>query len=119
MARPNSPYRLDHVDAGLRWHFVGAARALVPSLDLAFSRRTATKLYYDGVPVSGDAFSAGAGLQYFVSRTAALGTTVRWMAGEFSRIGSGAATVKGFELDATSARLDFGFTWYPVRPIGR
>jgi hypothetical protein len=115
MARPNAPYRLAHVDARLRSQFVTATRALVPSLDVAYSRRAAAKLYYDDTPVSGDAFSAGAGLEYFVSRTAALGATVRWMGGEFSRIGSGAASVNGFELDASSARLEFGFTWYPVR----
>lgn len=113
MTRLDMPYRVDHVDAGLRWHFVGVTRAVVPSLDVAFSRRTATRLYYGGALVSGASISAGAGVQYFVSRTAALGSTVRWMGGEFSRIGAGGGTVNGFELDAATARMDLGLTWYP------
>jgi hypothetical protein len=34
--------------------------------------------------------------------------------GEFSRIQVNNVTVDGFAIDATSARFNMGFTWFPM-----
>lgn len=111
-------YRLRHVDAGARWHFVNPSRALVPFLDVAFSRRDAANVYYGNLPANGNGVTVGGGLQYFVARTLSLGTALRWTTGEFSEVRDGTARVDGFEIDAMSARADVGFSWYlrPTRP---
>ena len=39
----------------------------------------------------------------------------RTLQGEFTQVRFYNITVDGFEVDATSARFNLGFTWYPMR----
>lgn len=121
-------YDLGHVDAGVRWHFASRARALVPFLEVAFSGRAAMEdnvqltddqgnTHQGDLSISGTGFSVGGGLQYFVAPTWALGGSFKWTTGQFSRVQFDKVSVDGFDIDATSARLNFGFTWYPVVPL--
>lgn len=114
MTGPRGTYRLAHVDAGMRWHSVRPTRALVPLLEVAVAGRAAEKAYEGDLTVAGVGVTFGAGLLYFTTRTLAVGGTVKWTIGEFSRVQIDDELVDGFEIDATSARVDFGFSWYPL-----
>ena len=59
--------------------------------------------------------SAGAGLEYFIAPKWALGGSFKWTTGQFNRVQFDNVSVEGFELDATSARFNLGFSWYPIR----
>jgi hypothetical protein len=122
----DSDINLAHVDVGARWHFASRTRALVPFLEVALSGRAAGEqdaTFYDDVgnPVSqgdlmilGGGVSFGGGLQYFIAPQWALGGTLKWTTGEFNRVRIDNVTVDGFEVDATSARFNLGFTWHPM-----
>lgn len=125
IATDGGDFTLGHADAGARWHFVSQSRALVPFLEAAFSGRAAVEqdvVLFDGsgnpqqgdLSISGAGFSLGGGLQYFVAPTWALGGSLKWTTGEFSRVQFDKVSVDGFELDATTARFNLGFTWYPM-----
>ena len=54
------------------------------------------------------------GFEYFATRSWALGGSFKWTTGEFDRMRVDNATVTGLQMDATSARFNMGFTWYPM-----
>lgn len=123
-------YDLAHFDIGARWHFVSPSRALVPFLEVAVTGRAAGQdnvLLYDDfgnayqgdLSIAGSGFSLGGGLQYFVAPKWALGGSLEWTTGEFSRVRFDNVTVDGLQLDATSSRFNLGFTWYPMGGTSR
>ena len=116
---------LGHAELGGRWHFANEARALVPFLEVGFAGRAVVQddmLYYDdfGNPYSGDfslsgtGVSFGGGLQYHVTPAMALGASLKWSLGDFTTVKLDNVSVDGLEIGATTARLNLGFTWYPV-----
>jgi len=118
-------FALGHFDIGARWHFVSSSRALVPFLEAAYGGRAAVEqdvilsdgsgnLYQGDLSIAGTGFSFGGGLQYHVAPKWALGGSLKWTTGEFSRVQFDNVSVDGLELDATSARFNLGFSWYPM-----
>ncbi len=117
-------YNLGHVDAGGRWHFVNRS-AFVPFVDVGYSGRALTKqdallsdgsgtTYTGNVAVLGGGVSFGGGFEYFPSRSWALGGAFKWTTGQFNRVQIDNVTIDGFKIDATSARFNMGFTWFPM-----
>jgi hypothetical protein len=64
--------------------------------------------------ISGGGLTFGGGIQYYVAPAWALGANLRWTVGEFSTVKFNNVSIDGFELDATSTRLNFGLTWRPM-----
>jgi len=117
-------YDLAHVDIGGRWHFVNRS-AFVPFVEVGYAGRAATKqgailsdgqgnTYTGDLSILGGGVSLGGGLEYFVTPGIALGGAVKWTSGQFTRVKFDNVTVDGLQLDATSARFNMGFTWYPM-----
>lgn len=113
-------YVLSHVDVGLRFHFANSNRAFIPYLEGAFTGRAAAldDQNVDGnddvdVEISGGGFSLGGGILYFFNPKWAFNAHVKWTTGEFSTVRVENVTVSGFELDATSARVGIGLSWFP------
>ena len=120
----NGDYNLAHVDVGGRWHFVNRS-AFVPFVEVGYAGRALMKndallntgpgtTYTGKLAVLGGGASFGGGFEYFPSRSWALGGGFKWTTGQFSRVQVGGVTVDGFAIDATSARFNMGFTWYPT-----
>jgi hypothetical protein len=117
-------YDLAHVDIGGRWHFVNRS-AFVPFVEVGYAGRAATKqgailsdgqgnTYTGDLSILGGGVSLGGGLEYFVTPGIALGGAFKWTSGQFTQVRFDNVTVDGLELDATSARFNMGFTWYPM-----
>jgi hypothetical protein len=117
-------YDLGHVDIGGRWHFVNRS-AFVPFAEVGYAGRAATKqgailsdgqgnTYTGDLSILGGGVSLGGGLEYFVTPGIALGGAFKWTSGQFTRVRFDNVTVDGLQLDATSARFNMGFTWYPM-----
>jgi len=120
-------FNLAHADVSARWHFVNRS-ALVPFLQVGYGGRAATKsdaILSDGVgntytgdlSIIGSGISAGGGFEYFATSGLALGGSFTWTSGKFTRVQFDRVTVDGLDIDATSARFNMGFTWYPMRPL--
>ena len=58
--------------------------------------------------------SLGGGMEYFIAPKWALGGTFKWTTGEFTQVKFDNITVDGLAIDATSARFNLGFSWYPM-----
>ena len=117
-------YDLAHVDIGGRWHFVNRS-GFVPFVEVGYAGRMATKQgailsdgqgnsYTGDLSILGGGVSLGGGLEYFVTPGIALGGAFKWTSGQFTQVKFDNVTVDGLELDATSARFNMGFTWYPM-----
>jgi hypothetical protein len=118
-------YDLAHVDLGGRWHFVNRS-ALVPFVEVGYAGRAARKqdailsdgngnTYTGELSILGSGVSAGGGFEYFPTPGLALGGSFKWTSGQFTQVKFDNVTIDGFKLDATSARFNMGFTWYPMR----
>lgn len=118
-------FALLHGDLGARFHFGGPARAFIPFLDVAFTGRTIAVddfEFDDGtgpqtvdVEISGSGFSFGGGFLWFFNPKWALDVGLKATVGEFDTIKVDNITVTDiFEIDATSARLKIGITWFPM-----
>lgn len=114
-------WNLGHGEIGARFHFANSLRRVVPFLEAAVGARAVS---VDGPTVegsetdeeltfSGSAFSFGGGMGVHFSESWALDLGLVWSGGEFSQIDVGAVSVSGFDLDATSARLNLGIVWWP------
>jgi outer membrane protein with beta-barrel domain len=117
-------YDLGHVDLGGRWHFVNRS-AFVPFVEVGYAGRVATKqdailsdeqgnTYTGDLSILGGGVSFGGGLEYFVTPGIALGGAFKWTTGQFTQVKFDNVTVDGLQVDATSARFNMGFTWYPM-----
>jgi hypothetical protein len=118
-------FDLGHFDVGARWNFASPSRSIAPFIDVAFAGRAAMQsdvVLYDGngnmqqgdLSIMGSGVSFGGGLNYFVSPKWALGGALKYTMGEFSRVQFDKVSVDGFQIDATSARFNLGFTWFPM-----
>ena len=117
-------YDLAHVDVGGRWHFVNRS-AFVPFVEVGYAGRAAMKqdailsdgqgnTYTGDLSIMGGGVSLGGGLEYFVTSGIALGGAFKWTSGQFTQVRFDNVTVDGLDVDATSARFNMGFTWYPM-----
>ena len=118
-------FNLAHLDVAGRWHFVSKSHGFVPFLEVGYAGRALAKndvlmadengtTYTGDLAVLGGGVSFGGGLEYFLSRKWALGGAFKWTAGEFNQVRIDNVTIDGFGIDATSARFNMGFTWYPM-----
>jgi len=117
-------FNLAHVDLGGRWHFVNRS-AFVPFLDVGYAGRALTQqdaLLSDGngntltgdLSILGGGVSFGGGFEYFATPGLALGGAFKWTTGQFTQVKVANVTVDGLHIDATSARFNMGFTWFPM-----
>ena len=118
-------FNLAHLDVAGRWHFVSKSHGFVPFVEVGYAGRALAKndvlmadedgtTYTGDLAVLGGGVSFGGGLEYFLSRKWALGGAFKWTAGEFNQVRIDDITIDGFGIDATSARFNMGFTWYPM-----
>jgi len=117
-------YNLGHADIGARWHFVNRT-AFVPFVDVGYAGRALMKRNVTLTDALGNTstgtltymgagLSYGGGLQYFVTPGIAFGGAFKWTTGRFSQVRFENLTVEDLQLDASSARFNMGFTWYPM-----
>ena len=117
-------YNLGHADIGARWHFVNRT-AFVPFVDVGYAGRALMKrdvtltdalgnTSTGTLTYMGAGLSYGGGLQYFVTPGIAFGGAFKWTTGRFSQVRFENLTVEDLQLDASSARFNMGFTWYPM-----
>jgi hypothetical protein len=120
-------FDLAHVDVSGRWHFVSKSHGFVPYVEVGYSGRAAGKqdvllsddmgnVYTGDLAILGGGVSLGGGMEYFIASTWALGGSFKWTTGQFNQVRFDNVTIDGLALDATSARFNLGFSWYPMRP---
>ena len=65
--------------------------------------------------VSGTGFTAGGGISYFFTPSAALEASLDWSFGESSEVSlvSRSANLQQYAFSATSTGFDLGLSWYP------
>jgi hypothetical protein len=118
-------FDLAHVDVSGRWDFVSRSHGFVPFLEVGYSGRAAGKqdvvlfddagnAYNGDLTILGSGLSLGGGMEYFIAPKWALGGTFKWTTGQFTQVKFDNVTVDGLALDATSARFNLGFSWYPM-----
>jgi hypothetical protein len=117
-------YNLGHADIGARWHFVNRT-AFVPFVDVGYAGRALMKrdvtltdnlgnTSTGTLTYMGAGLSYGGGLEYFITPGIAFGGAFKWTTGRFSQVRFENLTVEDLQLDASSARFNMGFTWYPM-----
>jgi len=117
-------YNLGHADIGARWHFVNRT-AFVPFVDVGYGGRALMKrdvtltdalgnTSTGTLTYMGTGLSYGGGLQYFITPGIAFGGAFKWTTGRFSQVRFEKLTVEDLQLDASSARFNMGFSWYPM-----
>jgi hypothetical protein len=117
-------YNLGHADIGARWHFVNRT-AFVPFVDVGYAGRALMKrdvtltdnlgnTSTGTLTYMGSGLSYGGGLEYFITPGIAFGGAFKWTTGRFSQVRFENLTVEDLQLDASSARFNMGFTWYPM-----
>ena len=128
LGNDDDEFVLIHFDLLGRWNFASPQRAWVPFVEGGISARVAGQDDIEIVDeegggsqevdleLSGGGFTFGGGIQYHVAPAWALGAGLKWTVGEFSTVKVNNVSVDGFELDATSTRLNFGVTWRPMLP---
>lgn len=121
----NGNYNLGHADIGARIHFVNRT-AFVPFIDAGYAGRavmmrnvnladTQGNISTGTLTYMGSGVAVGGGLEYFVTRAIAFGGSYKWTTGKFTQARFENSAVDGLPLpDATSARFNMGFTWYPM-----
>ena len=109
-----------HVDVGLRYAWTGPTRRWVPSLEMAYTGRGVAQsraLLEDGDPhdvvLTGKGVTFGAGMQFYATPKLALGAAFKWTRGEFDKFAVDDESVDDVKIDAASARVNLGITWYP------
>ena len=121
-------YGLGHADLAARFSFPRAEHAFVPFVEAGLTGRAAvqrnvTIVDDQGNPqtgdlsISGTGFTLGGGAQYFVAPSLALGASLKWTTGEFSRATFQNTTVEGYKIGANSTRFTLGLSWHPM--VGR
>lgn len=109
------PYTLAHVDLGLLFNFVSRSRA-VPYLTGGVTFRQAS---FDDNPgeidFNGGGITLGGGLKYYASPQLALDVGLVGTFGNFTEVDVGRTTFDIDEVDAASARLMLGLSFYPTR----
>lgn len=117
---------LGHGDLGARFHFSNERRSWAPFVEAAFTTRTGTRedfaltgpggqVQRGKLEISGGAFTVGGGVLFFFGPKLALSTALKVSSGEFDTVTFNNVSVSGLEVDATSARVNVGLSWFPMR----
>lgn len=115
-----------HVDLGVRLHLPGGRRRWVPHGDLALTFWRVNDVVKDGEPTgahftSAPTLSVGGGLAVHLSESWAVDVNVKAARGAFRDVPVGGHSAGGtnrrssapLDLDAASARLGVGLSWWP------
>jgi hypothetical protein len=113
-------WTLGHAELGLRYHFANSLRRWVPYLQAGLGFRVVgvddpevEGEVVDEAELSGSAFTLGGGIAWHLAPTVALDLQLLWTGGEFGTLRVENVEVSGFDLDATSTRLNLGVSWWP------
>lgn len=118
MGSDGDSWILTHGDLGLRYHFASAGKSFVPFVEGALTGLVGSQEDIDfgngtgDLEISGGGFSLGGGFLYFFSPRVALNTGLKWTKGEFNKVKFDNVSVEGLDIDATSARLNVGLTFF-------
>ena len=115
-----------HVDLGVRLHLAGGRRRWVPYGDLALTFWQVSDVVENGEETAADftsmpTFSVGGGVAIHLSESWALDVNVKAARGTFRDVPAGNIPIGGtsrhrgtpLHLDAASARLGVGVSWWP------
>lgn len=115
-----------HVDLGVRLHLAGGRRRWVPYGDLALTFWRVNDVIENGEPTgahftSAPTLSVGGGLAIYLSESWAVDVNVKAARGAFRDVPVGGHSAGGtkrrssapLDLDAASARLGVGLSWWP------
>lgn len=107
-------YTLVHLDLGVLLHLMNSTSKFRPYGKFALTVRTA-EFDSDVVAIStfGPAFTAGAGLKYFLTEKWALNIEGLGSFGSMTEITIGPITLDDVSIGARSGRLNLGVTWFP------
>jgi hypothetical protein len=112
----DAEYSMGQADLGIRGYFPGNGR-WVPFVEGAFTGRALVMDvgYNDNLEFTGAGFTAGGGVDYYVSRSLGIGVNLNWTFGEFTdaKMGSEKASLGSDAFSATSTRFNIGLTWWP------
>lgn len=121
--RGNVAYEMAQADLGMRYRLGSPGSALRPYAEVAVSRvGTMTggaafaepgDNFVGRLRVSGPAITAGAGVEYFFTRSLALDAGVSYSRGRFTHGSLGGHDVKIDRENFSTRRLNIGFTWRP------
>lgn len=113
-------WNLAHAELGARFHFANSLRRWVPYVETSVGARAVTvdNPQVDGQPVdrlsfNGGAFTLGAGLSTFVSKTLAIDVSLKFTGGRFTEVNVGDFTARTLDVDASSTRFGIGVIWWP------
>lgn len=113
-------WNLAHAEVGARFHFANSLRRWVPYVETSVGARAVTvdDAQVDGQPVdrlsfNGSAFTLGAGLSTFVSKTLAIDVSLKFTGGRFTEVDVGDFTARTLDVDASSTRFGIGVIWWP------
>lgn len=115
---PSGSYAMAHVDMGARYSFLGSSTAWRPFVQAAFNGRAVSIDEEEAgtLDARGPGFSAGAGLEYFVTPRVAVEAGLSYSFGEFNEGRVNGGDWVDFEdeaFEATSSRFDLGVSWHP------
>lgn len=115
---PSGSYTMAHVDIGARYSFLGSSTAWRPFVQGAFNGRAVSidEGSAGTLDARGPGFSAGAGLEYFVTPRVAVEAGLSYSFGEFNEGRVDGGEWVDFEeesFNATSSRFDLGVSWHP------
>ena len=113
-------WTLGHVDAAVRFHFANSLNRWIPYLQGGLGVRAVSlsNPVVDGtarneVTFSGSGLSLGGGIDYYFTEALALDLQVLWTGGKFSTYRVDNVSVSGWDVDATSSRVNVGVSWWP------
>jgi opacity protein-like surface antigen len=115
---PSGSYTMAHADIGVRYSFLGSSTAWRPFVQGAFSGRAVSidEGNAGTLDARGPGFTAGAGLEYFVTPRVAVEAGLSYSFGEFNEGRLNGGDWVDFEdeaFEATSSRFDLGVSWHP------
>ena len=107
-------YVLGQLDVGSRIGFRGRSARIRPYVDVAVSGRAA-QMDFQGAPMtmSGAAFTMGAGIQWFFSRSKAVDIGFKGTSGTFTRMDYRGDVIELDDTRAASSRVNLGFSFHP------
>ena len=107
-------YTLAFGDLGARFNFLDETEKAIPYVQAAFTARVAqTTIEGIDIQLSGPAFTAGAGLNYYLQPNLAFDVGLSYSLGRFDRLTLDGDEIDIDSLDASGARFQLGLTWFP------
>lgn len=108
-------YSLGQADLGVRAYFPGSS-AWVPFIEGAFTGRALTiESGRSELDVTGSAWTAGAGIDFYVSPAVSLGLALEYTFGDFTEASMDGRTIDlgSDAFGAQTTRFNLGLTWWP------